>query len=144
MGEVSLPRRISDGETPEEAIQNGKDALEGWIATRQELGLIVPKPNSVELEPVKLVARLPRSLHSTLQKQAKQEGGFPFPLLANPEFTLFKKYRCFDDFDNKPIHGTFLLDQQRMVRWQDIGAEPFTDAPFLLQEAKRLLSLPNP
>lgn len=69
-----LPNCISDGETPEEAIQNGKDALEGWIATRQELGLDVPKPNSAELEPIKLVARLPRSLHSNLTKQAKLEG----------------------------------------------------------------------
>ena len=69
-----LPGCLSDGETPEEAIENGKDALEGWIATRQEMGLEIPKPFTQELEPVKLVARLPRSLHSTLQKQAKQEG----------------------------------------------------------------------
>lgn len=65
---------ISDGQTPEEAIENGKDALEGWLATRQELGLEIPKPYTQELEPIKLVARLPRSLHSDLSKQAKQEG----------------------------------------------------------------------
>jgi predicted RNase H-like HicB family nuclease len=35
---------MSDGETPEEVIHNGQDALEGWIATRQELGLDIPKP----------------------------------------------------------------------------------------------------
>ena len=69
-----LPGCLSDGETPEEAIENGKDALDGWLLTRQELGLEIPKPFTQELEPIKLVARLPRSLHSTLQKQARQEG----------------------------------------------------------------------
>ncbi len=42
------------------------------------------------------------------------------------------------------MHGTYLIDSQRRIRWQDIGSEPFTDAGFLLQEAKRLLSLPQP
>jgi antitoxin HicB len=69
-----LPNCISDGETPQEAIQNGMDALAGWIETRRELGLDVPLPNSAELEPVKLVARLPRSLHRNLTNRAKQEG----------------------------------------------------------------------
>jgi antitoxin HicB len=69
-----LPNCISDGETPQEAIQNGLDALEGWIETRRDLGLEIPKPGSAELEPVKLVARLPQSLHRSLTKRAKQEG----------------------------------------------------------------------
>jgi antitoxin HicB len=68
-----LPNCISDGETPEEALQNGMEALEGWIATRQELGLEVPSPSTVA-SPVKLVARLPKSLHQNLTKRAKQEG----------------------------------------------------------------------
>jgi antitoxin HicB len=69
-----LPHCISDGETPEEAMQNGMDALKGWIETRRELGLDIPLPNSAELEPIKLVARLPRSLHHSLTNRAKQEG----------------------------------------------------------------------
>jgi peroxiredoxin/Tfp pilus assembly protein PilF len=83
------------------------------------------------------------TLYKSLE-QAKQEGGFPFPILANPELDQFKKYGCFDDFTNAPMHGTYLIDSQRRIRWQDIGSEPFTDAAFLLQEAKRLLSLPQP
>ncbi len=65
---------MSDGETPEEAVQNGLAALEGWLETRQELGLPIPAPYSANNEPIKLVARLPRSLHSQLTIQAKQEG----------------------------------------------------------------------
>ena len=46
---------------------------------------------------------------------------------------------CYDDFEKSAIHGTFLIDGQGKIRWQDISAEPFMDGAFLLKEAKRLL-----
>ena len=63
------------------------------------------------------------------------------PLLADPELQAFKGFRCYDDFEQQPLHGTFLIDAAGNVRWQDISYEPFTDAEFLIQEAPRLLSL---
>jgi peroxiredoxin len=65
---------------------------------------------------------------------------FPFPLVADPQLAAFHSYRCYDDFENLPLHGTFLIDDEGLVRWQDISFEPFMDADFLLQEAQRLLS----
>jgi peroxiredoxin/Flp pilus assembly protein TadD len=65
------------------------------------------------------------------------------PLLADPELSAFKAWRCFDDFEQKPLHGTFLIDAAGRVRWQDISFEPFTDVAFLKDEAKRLLSQPD-
>lgn len=62
-----------------------------------------------------------------------------FPLAVDPDRQVFKSYRAFDDFENMPLHGTFLIDEQGLIRWQDISAEPFTNAKFLLDEAKRLL-----
>jgi hypothetical protein len=38
------------------------------------------------------------------------------------------------------LHGTFLIDEEGLVRWQDISYEPFMDTKFLLEEAKRLLA----
>ncbi len=67
---------------------------------------------------------------------------FPFPLLADPEHTVFKQYRAYDDFENMPLHGTFLIDGRGYVRWQDVGHEPFMDAAFLLGETRRLLEVP--
>ncbi len=64
------------------------------------------------------------------------------PLLSNGDHHVFKSFRCWDDFENQPLHGTFLIDSRGRVRWQDIGHEPFTDAKFLLDESKRLLALP--
>ena len=65
------------------------------------------------------------------------------PLLANAKQDAFKSYRCWDDFENQPLHGTFLIDAQGRVRWQDISYEPFNDPEFLLNESKRLLNLPS-
>jgi len=64
------------------------------------------------------------------------------PLLSDAPTQAFKSFRTWDDFEDQPLHGTFLIDGQNRVRWQDIGYEPFTDVDFLLEESKRLLSLP--
>ena len=64
---------------------------------------------------------------------------FPFPLVADAEMDVFKAYRCFDDFENVPLHGTFLLDAAGRIRWQDISYEPFMDPDFVLKESVRLL-----
>lgn len=65
----------------------------------------------------------------------------PFPLLSDDSLSVFRKYRTFDDFENQPLHGTFLIDATGRIRWQDISYEPFMDTGFLLNESKRLLSI---
>ncbi|MDN5864122.1 MAG: type II toxin-antitoxin system HicB family antitoxin [Gammaproteobacteria bacterium] len=67
-----LPGCISDGETPEEAMQNGRDALAAWLKAAQEAGRDVPAPG--ELPSGKFIARVPRSLHARLSARARQEG----------------------------------------------------------------------
>lgn len=69
-------------------------------------------------------------------------GEFPFPLVSDSELSIFKAYRAFDDFEEQPLHGTFLIDGDGLVRWHDISYEPFNDPDFLLKESKRLLQLP--
>jgi len=70
---------------------------------------------------------------------------FPFIMLADPAKKVFKQFRCWDDFEEAPLHGTFLIDAKDRahgrIRWQDISYEPFMDAKFLLEESKRLLAL---
>lgn len=67
-----LPGCMSDGETPEEAIQNGKDALECWIAACKEAGRKIPQPGTSSSG--KFITRIPKSLHARLISRAKQEG----------------------------------------------------------------------
>lgn len=67
-----LPGCMSDGETPEEAIANGRDAVSAWVNAAQEAGREVPRPG--ELPSGKFIARVPRSLHARLTARARQEG----------------------------------------------------------------------
>ena len=72
------------------------------------------------------------------------EGAYPFPLAADPALGLFKSWRAYDDFEEVPLHGTYLIDGAGRVRWLDISFEPFLDWEFLLDESVRLLGLPDP
>ena len=40
-----LPGCMSDGETPEEAIANVRNAIEAWKEAAEELGREIPKPS---------------------------------------------------------------------------------------------------
>jgi peroxiredoxin/tetratricopeptide (TPR) repeat protein len=66
---------------------------------------------------------------------------FPFPLLADPALTAFRAWRCHDDFEDMPLHGTFLVDAEGRVRWADVSAQPFTQFAWLVAESRRLLAL---
>src|SRR5262249_9454923 len=41
---------------------------------------------------------------------------FKFPVLADPGAVVFRRYGC---YDGAPLHGTFLIDSEQVVRWQD-------------------------
>ena len=65
---------ISDGETVEEAITNGHDALASTIAALEAKGFPVPAPNSGGVASGKFVARVPKTTHAQLATRAKAEG----------------------------------------------------------------------
>ncbi len=65
---------ISDGETPEEAMRNGMDALRETIAALESMGFPVPEPGSGGRYSGKFIQRVPKSLHARLALRAKQEG----------------------------------------------------------------------
>jgi peroxiredoxin len=81
-----------------------------------------------------------------LQKSVENytDGPLPLPLASDATLAGFKAYRCYDDFEQQPLHGTFVIDAAGNVRWQDIGFEPFMDAKFLLAEAQRLIAIVPP
>lgn len=73
-----LPGCMSDGETIEETVANGRDAFVAWISAAADEGKPIPKPTARPAGMVeasgKFVARLPKTLHARLVVRAKQEG----------------------------------------------------------------------
>jgi antitoxin HicB len=67
-----LPGCMGDGDTPEAAIQDARDAFEAWVEARVALALPIPRPG-VQVSG-KLLARLPKSLHAALLERAGVEG----------------------------------------------------------------------
>lgn len=69
------------------------------------------------------------------------KGEMPFPLVSDFKKEVFRKYTAHDDFEDQPLHGTFVLDGKGRMLWSDVSADPFMELDFLIKESKRLLSL---
>ena len=71
-----LPGCISDGETIEDAIANGRDAKDAWSAAMREAGRPVPSPGADAAGGYsgKWQLRTPKSLHRDLAERARREG----------------------------------------------------------------------
>lgn len=64
----------STGDTFQEAYENLKEAMEGWIEAKLEAGFNVPLPVGYEDFSGKFIVRIPKSLHYKLSVEAEQEG----------------------------------------------------------------------
>ena len=69
-----VPGAMSDGETPEEAIGNGRDALKAALLTMREFGDPLPVPGAAAASSGQWRQRVPKTLHSRLVERARQEG----------------------------------------------------------------------
>ena len=142
--------KLADSDGKEFALKDfaGRPVLvifylgDGCLHCIEQLKAFAPVTKDFEAAGISLVAISldgPDGLKKSLATSGI-EGGYPFPLLSDTSMKVFKKYRAFDDFEDIPLHGTFLIDGDGMVRWQDISYEPFEETGFLLKEATRLLN----
>lgn len=69
-----LPGCMSQGETPEEAIANVRDAMEGWLSVALDDGREIPKPRASLTHSGRFLLRVPRTLHAELAREAEHEG----------------------------------------------------------------------
>jgi peroxiredoxin len=142
----SLP--AGDGKTVSLSDYRGKPVVVifylgfGCLHCVEQLKAFAPINDKFAEAGISLVAISTDSLDDLKKSIAKNDPvKIPFPLVSDSNLKIFKSYRAFDDFENQPLHATLLIDGQGLVRWQDISYDPFTDAKFLLQEAKRLLAI---
>jgi antitoxin HicB len=69
-----LPGCHSDGDTPEQAIVNGRDAVRSYLLSCSKHGDPIPKPTAPDRSSGQFRVRMPKSLHARLAAQAEKEG----------------------------------------------------------------------
>jgi peroxiredoxin len=112
----------------------------GCLHCAEQLQAFAPRVGDFENAGIKMLAIStdgPKGLQQSIE-DAGQE--MPIRLASDEANEVFKRFRAYDDFEDQPLHGTFLIDGAGKIRWQDIGYEPFMEHQFLLDEAKRLLA----
>lgn len=111
----------------------------GCLHCAEQLQAFGPKVGDFEDAGIKMIA-ISSDDRAGLSKSIENfNGELPMRLASNASLDIFKAFRAHDDFESQPLHGTFLVDRNGRVRWQDISYEPFMDHEFLLRESKRLL-----
>ena len=77
----------------------------------QQLQLFGKEYEALKQRNVETVAISTDDLDAAKSLKNNKDGiKFPMPILADPKLELFKLYRAYDDFENAPLHGTFLID----------------------------------
>jgi len=112
----------------------------GCLHCAEQLQAFAPKAQQFADAGIELIAISTDDM-AGLEKSHEnyEDGEFPFPLVTDSKLEVFKKFRAHDDFEKLALHGTFLIDGEGKVLWQDIGYEPFMDPDFVIKEAKKLL-----
>lgn len=71
---AEFPGLSAFGESPEEAAEEAKIAVEGFLKVYQEDGCPIPKPATLKAFSGQTRLRLPKSLHANLNQEAQKEG----------------------------------------------------------------------
>lgn len=112
----------------------------GCLHCAEQLQKFAPEAKKYSEAGIELIGISTDSQKDLKQSIDNYEGGMPFPLVSDQKLDVFKGWRVYDDFEQQALHGTFLIDEDGLVRWQDISHEPFMDPEWLLKESKRLLA----
>ena len=112
----------------------------GCLHCAEQLQAFAPLTEEFRAAGIELVA-ISTDNQDDLQRSidSYDKGALPIRLLSNAGLEVFKSYRAFDDFEQQPLHGTFLIDGEGNTLWQDISYEPFMEPQFLLKESQRLV-----
>ena len=113
----------------------------GCLHCIEQLHEFSPRAEEFKSQGINILAISTEDLESLNSGLSSYGEPLNIPLHSDAELSAFHAYRCFDDFESQPLHGTFLIDPEGKVLWQDISYEPFTDVDFALSESRRLLSL---
>jgi len=112
----------------------------GCLHCAEQLHKLAPMKAKFDEAGIEIVAISSDDREGLKRSLNDYEKGMPFPLLSDNKLEVFKQYRVFDDFEDAPLHGLFLVDGEGKIRWSEISYEPFMDLDFFLKESQRLLA----
>ena len=76
---------------------------------------------------------------SDLKKGLEQSSArIEFPICSDAKLDVFQSWQVYDEFMDRPLHGTFVLDSEGRIRWEQRSHEPFLRVDFLLEEVGRM------
>ena len=116
----------------------------GCLHCVEQLKKLEPKLAEFQSSGLQMIAVSTESQELLQKGMSTYDQPLSIPLLADPTHRVFRDFGCYDDFEQTPLHGTFVIDAQGRVVWQDISHEPFMDIDFLHKEAVRQLKLTRP
>jgi len=71
---LEFPGCVTEGDTPDEALENLEAAAEGWIEAALSMGQDIPEPSDAQGYGGRVALRLPRSLHRRAMQLAERDG----------------------------------------------------------------------
>ena len=77
-------------------------------------------------------------------ERMRKFGDFQIPLLSDPDHAVprptasGRRSRAGTRTTARPLHGTFIIDRDGLVRWAYVGDRPFTDIEALISEVDAL------
>jgi len=104
----------------------------------QQLIIFSEELEAIEATGTRVLAIGTDDVEATRSLAENDEVAITMPLAADPDFDLFRRYNAYDDFEQMPLHGTFLIDREENVRYQNISYEPFFEVEFIIEEARRV------
>jgi peroxiredoxin/Tfp pilus assembly protein PilF len=63
---------------------------------------------------------------------------YPFRQLRDTAGAAARKFNAYDEFENLPLHGVYLINRKGEVWWFRSGSDPFTNVEFLKKEIPRM------
>jgi uncharacterized protein (TIGR01244 family) len=99
----------------------------------EQLTSLAKSAKSFQDQGIGIVAVSPNWPSREKIQDARKELHIEYPFLVDPELNVFDRFGCFDD---RVLHGTFLIDSSGMVRWQSVGDKPVLNMAEILEAAR--------
>ena len=109
----------------------------GCVHCRRQLEALARRREDFTGAGLTVVAVCPDSPEdiSRALREDPRAAGLPFLVLSDVPLESFRRYGC---HDGSALHGAFLIDGNRLIRWQDVAEEPFMDVDTLVREGRKL------